>query len=73
MLDKKRINKNYEMIYEGLEAVKLVEDPAVKAKLMMGFIAAKTLIEDNLDTIDRQSKTIEGFIDLFNTKTIKES
>ena len=73
MLNKKQIEKQYEMIFEGLEAVKLVEDPLVKAKLMLGFNAAKILIEDNLDTMDRQAKTIEGFINLFNTKTIEES
>lgn len=73
MLKSKEIEKQYKFIYDGLEVVKAVEDPTMKAKLFLGFNAAKIIIEDNMECMEKMDKMIEGFINMYKTgKVLKE-
>lgn len=75
MLKGKELEMQYKLVSEGLEAVKDVDDPKVKAKLFLGFNAASVLIGDLMETAEKQNEMIDGFINMFKTggKVFKES
>lgn len=66
MLSNEELEANYNLINDGLEAAKLVEDPIVRERLITGFTAMYVVLKDNMDREEKLLEINDRYKDIIN-------